>query len=174
VENAGDGAAGGAEDQKKRGRPPGSRNRRSVNWVEEWNQRHGSSLERLWPLVTGDPVKVVKRLKVEFGLSSAEALSHIRWAVETLAQYQHQRIAPAKGVVVDERDLLHMHFLAVKGASAPGATPDPAMAPPEEQARPEKAKREEHLRAMKAAQAAVDAAGDEVLPNPMEQALRVH
>jgi hypothetical protein len=165
-DDAEEAAEGQEKAVKKRGRPPGSRNRRSVNWVQEWNQRYGSSLERLWPIATGDPVKVAKRLRTEFGISAAEALQHIRWAVETLAQYQHQRIGLAKGVAV-ESDAMHLHLLAVKAANAPGVPPDLDDGDAVEQAK----RRREHLRAMEAAQAAVDAR-DEVLPDPMEQAGR--
>ena len=69
------------------GRPPGSRNRRTVQWAEFLLSRYASPLEVLAQMT----VASVAELKAQLGCSALEAYQEKRHAAVALAPFLHQR-----------------------------------------------------------------------------------
>lgn len=84
------------------GRPPGSRNRRTSQWVDYLLSRYASPLEVLAQMATAP----VDRLKVQLGCTALEAFQEKRHCAIALAPFLHQRQPLA--VNISERKVIYL------------------------------------------------------------------
>jgi|SRR5882672_4028767 len=93
---------GGAAGSRGPGRPPGSRNRRTVQWVDFLLRRYASPLEVLAQMATARVDDLMKQL----GCSALEAFQEKRHAAIALAPFLHQRQPLALNVT--ERKIVYL------------------------------------------------------------------
>jgi hypothetical protein len=95
-------APDGAPERRGPGRPPGSRNRRTVQWVDFLLRRYASPLEVLAQMATAR----VDDLKNQLGCNALEAFQEKRHAAIALAPFLHQRQPLALNVT--ERKVVYL------------------------------------------------------------------
>ena len=100
IVSAPDGAA--SPERRGPGRPPGSRNRRTVQWVDFLLRRYASPLEVLAQMATAR----VEDLKNQLGCNALEAFQEKRHAAIALAPFLHQRQPLALNVT--ERKVVYL------------------------------------------------------------------
>lgn len=102
---------------ERRGRTPGSLNKRTEAWVAYILGRNASPLESLARVVTMGPLALAR----EMSLAPAEAFREWRACAEAVLPYLHQKLPAA--VIMDANvttssSASHLHLLAVKALSA--------------------------------------------------------
>lgn len=100
------GSAPGGEP--RRGRPPGSRNRRTVQWCEFILRRYASPLEVLAQMT----VAPIDELRAALGCTALEAFQEKRHAATALAPFLHQRQPLALNIT--ERKVVYLTITTEK------------------------------------------------------------
>jgi hypothetical protein len=118
---------------KRRGRPPGSPNKRTELWHAFWDATHGSALSSLWPYLQGDLVENALKLAARLGCKPIEAVELLLKMIETAASYQHAKPGIERNAGGADGDVGRLHLLAVSNvggtvqiAAPAGAAPDAA------------------------------------------------
>ncbi len=102
------------EAYRGRGRPAGSRNKRTVEWAQHLLGRYSSPLEVLAQVMTAP----VEALVAQLGCSPVEALAEKRLAAVALLPYLHSRMPVS--VDLTDRRVVHL-TIAVDESVAPAA-----------------------------------------------------
>ena len=107
------------EPYRGRGRPPGSRNRRTVEWARYLLGQYSSPLEVLAQIATAR----VDALVAQLGCSAIEALGEKRLAAIALLPFVHSRMP----IAVDVTDRRVVQLTIVDGAVSAAAGEDPGL-----------------------------------------------